>query len=207
MVEAKRKKQFLADIIEKHGIDVDKQQVRSPGEQHTRNCYDDIKAFHSYKADKFFPKETAAKRQPKEATALINYIVEECTRAEELNLLGKYILRYLPPKMQRVYLNKIQHIVKVDYDDPATYVYVDAARYEQRPNAASSKSGDSQPPDSPGMRSRDSPGRNSPLRLVTQKHSTNTALSGLDSPAGRRSTISVAPASPTLPSPKSVASR
>ena len=62
------------------------------------NCHDDSTAYLSYKADKFFNKETSAQRKPKEATNLINYIIEELTRAEELHLLGKYILRYMPPK-------------------------------------------------------------------------------------------------------------
>jgi len=62
------------------------------------NCYDNSTAFLSYKADKFFNKDTTAKRKPKEAINLIKYVIEELTRAEELHLLGKYILQYLPPK-------------------------------------------------------------------------------------------------------------
>ena len=35
---------------------------------------------------------------------MINYIIAKVTMQEELFLLGKFILQYLPPKMQRVFL-------------------------------------------------------------------------------------------------------
>lgn len=63
---------------------------------------------------------------------------------EELFLLGKYILQYLPPKMQRVFLQKNKDIVKISYDDPAIYCKVDENQYLPKntgtPGASSPKS-------------------------------------------------------------------
>ena len=54
------------------------------------------------------------------------------TLAEELYLLGQFMLKYLPPKMQRMFLQKCSHFVKVDYEDPFIYVMVDENQYLQK---------------------------------------------------------------------------
>ena len=54
------------------------------------------------------------------------------TQREELAILGKAMFTYMPPKMQRVFLQKITHTVGVDYADPAIYVKVDENNYLQK---------------------------------------------------------------------------
>jgi len=44
---------------------------------------------------------------------------------EELLLLGKYIQQLLPPKMQRVFIQKCSHFLEVDYEDANIYLMVD----------------------------------------------------------------------------------
>lgn len=56
---------------------------------------------------------------------MIKKIIAKVTMQEELFLLGKFIVNYLPPKMQRVFLQKCNHILKIDYEDPAIYIKVD----------------------------------------------------------------------------------
>ena len=112
-------------LIEQHDIKVDQGIERTKGEQHISNCNDNYNAYLTYKSNHFFEEETAATRAPKEATALINFIVEKVTIREELYLLGKFIIQYLPPKMQRIFLQKNKDILKLDYEDPAIYIKVD----------------------------------------------------------------------------------
>ena len=54
---------------------------------------------------------------------LINYIIEKVSMEEELQLIGKYRMTYLPPKMQKIFLTKhCGGVIEVDYKDPAIYV-------------------------------------------------------------------------------------
>ena len=72
MAEQKRLREFLAEIIRKHNISLDRDDVdRSAGDTHVMNANDDYEAFLTHKHSKFFRKETAAKRKPKEAARLI----------------------------------------------------------------------------------------------------------------------------------------
>jgi hypothetical protein len=88
-------------------------------------CYDDYHAFFTHKNNAFFEDETLADRAPKQATALIKFIVHKVTMKEELLLLGKYVQKLLPPKMQRVFLQKCSAFLKVDYKDANIYTLVD----------------------------------------------------------------------------------
>ena len=54
---------------------------------------------------------------------MIKYIIDKVTMAEELWLIGKYMMTYLPPKMQKIFLTKhLGGIIEIDYKDPAIYV-------------------------------------------------------------------------------------
>lgn len=129
MAQNKRMKKFMEFLIKKHNIDVDREQLRCAGAQHTYNANEDMKAFHTHKTNKFFRSETSSQRKPKEATALIKFIIDKLTMKEELAVMGNFMVRYMPPKMQRVFLTKCKMIVTVDYDDPAIYIQVDENQY------------------------------------------------------------------------------
>ena len=44
---------------------------------------------------------------------------------EEMLLLGRIMVQYMNPKMQRIFLQKASTYIKVDYDDPNVYTEVD----------------------------------------------------------------------------------
>ena len=58
MAEQKHIREFMQEIIEKHEIDVDKEIELAPEMQHIMNCNDNYAAFHTYKTNKFFQRET-----------------------------------------------------------------------------------------------------------------------------------------------------
>ena len=107
MGEQKHAREFNQFLIEKYQIDTKLDEYKlSEGEVHIRNCDDDYLAYHTYKANRFFEQETAADRQPKQASALIKYIIGKVTMKEELIILGRVITKLLNPKMQRILLQK-----------------------------------------------------------------------------------------------------
>ena len=60
---------------------------------------------------------------------MIKYIIDKVTLKEELNVLGNFMVRYMPPKMQRAFLTKCKNIFTVDTDDPAVFILVDENQY------------------------------------------------------------------------------
>lgn len=79
MAEQKHIRRQLRQIIEKHEIDVEQVIERSKGEQYISKCNENYNAYHTYKSNEFFQQETSAQRAPKEATAMINYIINKVT--------------------------------------------------------------------------------------------------------------------------------
>ena len=88
MSENKRMHKFMKFLIKKHNIDVEKDFDRTAGATHTYHANEDPHAYYTHKSNKFFRKETSQQRKPKEATALINYIIDKLTLKEEMKCLG-----------------------------------------------------------------------------------------------------------------------
>ena len=83
MEEQKRVREFMTYLIEKHQIKLNDFDEETKAHKYLRNCNEDYQAFLTYKNREFFhEEETLAERAPKEATALIKYIVHRVTIRE-----------------------------------------------------------------------------------------------------------------------------
>ena len=122
MEEQKRCREFTQFIIEKHNIDTSKPVEVSNGEKHVMTCNEDYNAYLTYTENRFFEREKASTRGFKEANELIKNIIEKVTAREELQVLGRLIEQLMPPKMQRVFLQKAQNYLRVDFSDPAVFI-------------------------------------------------------------------------------------
>lgn len=122
MEEQKKCREFTQFIIEKHNIDTSKPVEVSNGEKHVMTCNEDYNAYLTYTENRFFEREKASTRGFKEANVLIKNIIEKVTAREELQVLGRLIEQLMPPKMQRVFLQKAQNYLRVDFSDPAVFI-------------------------------------------------------------------------------------
>lgn len=122
MEEQKKCREFTQFIIEKHNIDTSKPVEVSNGEKHVMTCNEDYNAYLTYTENRFFEREKASTRGFKEANELIKNIIEKVTAREELQVLGRLIEQLMPPKMQRVFLQKAQNYLRVDFSDPAVFI-------------------------------------------------------------------------------------
>ena len=181
MEEQKRCREFTQFIIEKHNIDTSKPVEVSNGEKHVMTCNEDYNAYLTYTENRFFEREKASTRGFKEANELIKNIIEKVTAREELQVLGRLIEQLMPPKMQRVFLQKAQNYLRVDFNDPAVFIQVDSAQYGNnstsfRPSSDANLSQVSPITSLPNLHSQQS--LMSPTSLASQKMSIDKGSAG-----------------------------
>lgn len=165
MAEALANRKFMAYLIKKHKIDVTKQREMEDGNQHILNCSMNYKAFFTYKRNDFFKKETYADRVPRQASDLIKHIVHKVTMKEQLLLLGRLINQFLPPKMQRVLIEKkCQNVLEINFEDENIYVMVDENHYTKKVISSPTSSSNLASPSSPGFVSQKSFSFDSPKK-------------------------------------------